>query len=182
MAVVQSGQDYQMGSINCRLLHSNHGVPSENRPMSKYTVSPPENQNDGFSNDKNLREYDEFGLFASVDMPFESFPNKFQQAGNFGDMVDFTRHKDTAVDLSLQIALKKSREEYDRKNAVATNTIAQRTLVDICDSPEQQCVDDGVDAAIMASILEQKGGHNALTERSFSEELEQAIKLSLTNK
>ena len=70
-SVVQGGQDYQMGSIKCTQGQESSSTVSG--PMSKYIdLQKPPTQS---SNDKGrFSNYDEFGLFSSMDTP----PNIFE--------------------------------------------------------------------------------------------------------
>jgi hypothetical protein len=142
-AVVQGGQDYQVGSIKC--IKSKNAHPAATGPMTKYmnSMKPSDRV---LSMDK-YQKYKDFGVFASVDTP----------------------PKILRVDLSSTFPYPKKKGEKLTTNTTELPGIDQ-------DAIEQ-------DAAIMASIMANKGGVDATeTFNSFDQDIEKAIALSLKDR
>jgi len=156
-AVVQGGQDFQMGSIKCSSSSIGQAADSasSNGPMSKY-INSQKCANPGTSKGKQrFTNYEEFGLYASVDTPSNIL-------------------KGGCIDLSS--TLQNTNKHYEKQTAPMEILYP--------DSAGLPGIDQNLDAAIMASIMETQGGgskeNNAIeTPSSFAQDIEKAIALSL---
>ena len=148
-AVVQGGQDFQMGSIKCS--SGTIGKANESGLLTQYmTISRPSSttRKDSFA------KYEDFGVYASAATPSES-------------------HIVEHVDLSSLI-------QFPTMNGKQQHT--QTIDIDSTDG-----IDESLDAAIMASIIEGSkcvGGDiiDLDSQSSFEEDVKQAIVLSLKDK
>ncbi|KAL7543669.1 hypothetical protein ACHAXR_013497 [Thalassiosira sp. AJA248-18] len=152
-AVVQGGQDYQMGSIKC--ISSSVGHDADNTvsgPMTKYTKVKKKQTTEGISKDKHrFAKYEEFGLFTSVDTPLNILNGE-------------------CIDLSL--AFQNPNKSYEK----------QTEPIDLIDSTVPSGIDQNLEAAIMASITENQSvgiKDSVTTQHSFTQDIEKAIALSL---
>lgn len=153
-AVVQGGQDYQLGSIKAKPMAKNADTSG---PMSKF-ISLDKGEASSI-NDKYLR-YDQFGVFSTV-VTKPSLIAKMNTIRGFA-----------MEDQELALALQKSKQDFDSK-----------TPIDLCGDDRNNDDKDSLDAAIMASIMEQQKTHTSRKqEHTYDEELEKAIALSLQNK
>ena len=153
-AVVQGGQDYQLGSIKAEPISKKAGSSG---PMSKFISS--DKGETSLKNDKYAR-YEEFGMFSSV-VTSPTFIAKMNKRGGFA-----------MEDQELALALQKSKQDFDSK-----------TPIDLCGDDHNVDDEKSLDAAIMASIMEQQKSHTSRKHQdSYDEELEKAIALSLQNK
>lgn len=141
VAVVQGGQDYQLGSIKCI---KSATCPAATRPMLKYMNSM--KSPDRVVSMNKYHKYEDFGVFASLDMPPEIL-------------------RAECVDLSPTFPYPKRKGE--------------KLTIDSHELPGND-QDANLDAAIMASIMENNGGVDATETRcSFDQDIEKAIALSL---
>lgn len=147
-AVVQGGQDYQMGSIKVKPIKSADSFG----PMNKFISL---DQRDKYA------RYDEFGVFSTV-ATNSTFVAKMSQTRRFAK-----------EDQELALALQKSRQDFDSK-----------TPIDLCGGDYHTDDKSSLDAAILASIMDQQKTHTSSkqNEDTYDEDLEKAIALSLQNK
>lgn len=124
-AVVQSGQDYQVGSIKCAPLKSKKVASSLEASVQRATIHTYEN-------------YEKYGIFASAETPNLSSSNTHL-------------HGSFAPDNDLSLALQKSREEYAqmaKKVDHSARTMKDSPVIDLSDT------DANLEAAIMSSMAE----------------------------
>lgn len=152
-AVVQGGQDYQLGSIKAKPISKK---ADSSGPMSKFISLDADEASS--KNDKYSR-YGEFGIFSTV-VTNPALIAKMNRIGGFA-----------MEDQELALALQKSKQDFDSK-----------TPIDLCGDDHNEDK-NSLDAAIMASIMEQQKTHTSRKqEDTYDEELEKAIALSLQNK
>ncbi len=150
-AVVQGGQDFQMGTIKCR--SGAIGKANTSGLLTQHmTILKPSTTTD-IRNDRFVK-YEDFGVYASAATPSES------------RIVEY-------VDLSSSV-------QFSMINGKQQHT--QPIDVDSTDG-----IDESLDAAIMASIIEGStgGGGDIIgldSQSSFEEDVKQAIVLSLKDK
>ena len=150
-AVVQGGQDFQMGSIKC----SSGAIRKANAGglLTQYmTISKP-STTIGIPNDSFVK-YEDFGVFASAATPSESH------------VVEYVN-----LSSSIQFPIMNGKQQHTKP-------------IDI-DSTDG--VDESLDAAIMASIIEGSKGVGGdiidlESQSSFEEDIKRAIVLSLKDK
>lgn len=154
-ALVQSGQDYQVGSIKCNVLPP--------KKTSNLETSIQREMKHNFEN------YEEYGIFAAVETPPNQLSINKGQHGSIDALIDFH----PIVDSDLSLALQKSREEYRAKIAKKVDDVTMST----CQSPEIELsvTDSILESAIIASIK------SAPTQSSSTEDddIKKAIELSL---
>jgi len=153
-AVVQGGQDCQMGSIKAKPIKNDDSFG----PMSKFI-----NLDQGGTSSKSDKYalYDEFGVFSTV-ATGSTFITKMSQTRGFAK-----------EDQEFALALQKSRQDFDSK-----------TPIDLCGGDDHTVDKSSLDAAILASIMDQQKTHkfSKQNEDAYDEDLEKAIALSLQNK
>lgn len=150
-AVVQSGQDFQFGSVKCK----SGSTCQDNGAMSKYVnstqVQPGKPKPKGEPKTK-----EDLGIFSHFDTP----PNLLRP-----ECVDF---------LSSSI----------QNRTMAFSTSSGAIEID-CGSPKLPRLDQNLDAAIMASIVESnrscmdKGLASTVAQKSYNDDIEKAIAMSL---
>jgi hypothetical protein len=155
--LVQSGQDFQVGSIKCK--------PAFAQKMIAVDASRQMKLQD---KDKYIC-YDEYGIFASSETPPDLEPLNGYQHVMAGELMGSSE-----ADNEMALALQRSREEYQAINGKAD----RNEVITICDSfdsdNDDQVPDHDLDSAIMAS-MEGRAASNS----SEDEDLKKAIELSL---
>ena len=156
-AVVQGGQDYQLGSIKVEPMSKSADSPGA---MSKFLGQS------GTATKKTgiYASYEEFGVFSTVSTD-SALIAKRNQPGGFGVFAQ--------ADQELALALKKSKQDFDSKSPI-----------DLCGGDQRDDNNCSLDAAIRASLMDQQKKHTSSKSNrdTYDEELEKAIALSLQNK
>jgi len=153
-AVVQSGQDYQFGSVKCSSISTGKDAHSAgNGPMSKYMNSQKRASPCNTKDQCRFANYEDFGLYASFETPSNILSGE-------------------RIDLSLAF------QNPNIYNARQTKPIEIHS-----DSAQLPGIDQNLDAAIMASIVESKdvsaNKRSIETQSSFAQDIENAIAMSL---
>ena len=153
--LVQSGQDYQVGSTKCTPLPAQKIVRVDSSLQTKLQT------------EHKYDSYEEYGIFSSTDTPSDLASLGNRQYVTLGD---------SEADNEITLALQRSREEHRVKND------KEESVISLCDSFE---ADDGdvedayLESAIIASMKENHS--NGATNDSDGEDgdLKKAIELSL---
>jgi len=154
-AVVQGGQDYQFGSVKCSSIATGKDANSAvNSSISKY-MNIKKSASQQKSRDQGcFANYEDFGLYASFETPSSIL-------------------RCDCIDLSFPL------QNQNMHSAQKSKPIEIHS-----DSAEVACIDQNLDAAIMASIVESNGvrakeNHSTEAQSSFAQDLEKAIAMSL---
>lgn len=157
--LIQSGQDFQVGSVKCTPLSSEKVISIDTSQQKKLR---PKHKFDS---------YEEHGIFASSDTPsdIESVCNH-----------QYELKAPSNIDNELTLALRRSREEYRTRH----NKKDDNEVISLCDSFEtSNCTlaeNINIESAIMASIKENHASKCSNTsDTEDDEELKKAIELSL---
>jgi hypothetical protein len=150
-ALVQSGHDYQVGSIKCS--------PLTTQKLVSVDVS---SQIKSLTRHHKYGNYEQYGIFASTKSQPES-------------MLFDNRQKDILGADDLSLTLQRSREEHQSRSSQKNDTIM------LCDSDADDEIFDGnLESAIMASMRDNHPPATSCSKgNSEDEDLRRAIELSL---
>lgn len=147
-AIVQGGQDHQMGSIKCS--SGTIGKGNASGLVTQYMTTS--NKSTSTLGKDSFAKYEDFGVYASADTPSEQLNAQY-------------------VDLSSSMQYTKTTGKQQHTQPINVDSIDEN--------------DENLDAVIMASIIERSKGSvsddiiDLASQRSFDEDVRQAIALSL---
>lgn len=157
--LVQSGQDFQVGSIKCKSHCSEKVVgvaaSSQKKIQSRHAYD----------------SYDEFGIFASTDTPLHLLSDVNCQH------IDTSRsvNSESNMDSQLALALRKSTEEFQTRVARKD----ENSIVNLCDSFEADDTSIELESIIIESIKESSPNTSTSDTYNEDDDLKKAIELSL---
>ena len=155
--LVQSGQDYQVGSIKCKSHCSKKMVSVETSQKKLQSRHAYDN-------------YDEYGIFASTKTPLRFLSNDNHTYRPV--------HSEFNTDSQLALALQKSREDFER----GMSRKDDNPIISLCDSfgADEASIDDRqLESIIIESIKENSAMTSTTSTDNEDDDLKKAIELSL---
>ncbi|KAL3790343.1 hypothetical protein HJC23_002729 [Cyclotella cryptica] len=158
-ALVQSGQDYQVGSVKCNFLPPKKTITLESSTQKEMKHK--------------YENYEIHGIFAAVETPPNQLSRHNCQHGSVDTLID----SNPSFDNDLSLVLQKSREEYRAHIAKKVDD----STIPACHSPEIELsmIDPQLESAILASVMEHQASATTQSGSTEDEDIKKAIELSL---